>query len=178
MLAGFAAPLMFQHTAARRRLHRQRRATLGDAEFQHTAARRRLPPSLCTSSAVLPVSTHSRPKAAASVYEYFMSEPMFQHTAARRRLLMMDTSCEVICVCFNTQPPEGGCLNGKIHVGLSHCFNTQPPEGGCAGYRAELDLSNCFNTQPPEGGCQMLSSYAEYDVPFQHTAARRRLPGG
>ena len=39
---------------------------------------------------------------------------------------------------FNTQPPEGGWLNGakigRVHIG----FNTQPPEGGWSSIRANL----------------------------------------
>ncbi len=58
-------PTEFQHTAARRRLARNR-ADGGNAvsRFQHTAARRRL---------------GSRPVSG-------LSNPLFQHTAARRRL--------------------------------------------------------------------------------------------
>ena len=57
---------MFQHTAARRRLH-----AWGDCYrchhllFQHTAARRRLPERAGYDKVILDVSTHSRPKAAA-----------------------------------------------------------------------------------------------------------------
>ena len=33
----------------------------------------------------------------------------------------------------------------------------------------------CFNTQPPEGGWGLPSPVTDFDVMFQHTAARRRL---
>ena len=55
------------------------------------------------------VSTHSRPKAAATVFPVPVCPVMFQLTAARRRL-------HVVAV------PRGGW----------RCFNSQPPEGGCA----------------------------------------------
>ena len=80
---------MFQHTAARRRLHEQKDAqcfidevsTHSRAEaaaytaalniaiylFQHTAARRRLPEMLGFAAAVAEVSTHSRAEAAAII---------------------------------------------------------------------------------------------------------------
>ena len=32
--------------------------------------------------------------------------------------------------CFNTQPPEGGCLLIGFAVYTINGFNTQPPEGG------------------------------------------------
>ena len=97
----------FQHTAARRRLVSQL-GQIGPAwQFQHTAARRRLdaPPSRRAalgsfntqppeggwllhrrSRRQLPVSTHSRPKAA--------GKTTLPISLFRRR--------------FNTQPPEGG----------------------------------------------------------------------
>ena len=56
------------------------------------------------------VSTHSRPKAAvaaAAVAERFLM--LFQHTAARRRLFRLDFVVSAD-FCFNTQPPEGGCV--------------------------------------------------------------------
>ena len=58
---------------------------------------------------VVPVSTHSRPKAAGTTTCTFeLSMMMFQHTAARRRLVPLLSRPNVIWICFNTQPPEGG----------------------------------------------------------------------
>ena len=56
---------------------------------------------------------------------------MFQHTAARRRLLHLRLCVQSSILCFNTQPPEGGCerIGEQKQDGVS--FNTQPPEGGC-----------------------------------------------
>ena len=55
--------------------------------FQHSAARRRL------------------------VAEYGLREPytLFQHSAARRRLRLIRTRPSSLTG-FNTQPPEGGCV--------------------------------------------------------------------
>ena len=98
--------------------------------FQHTAARRRLAtqrPDLTPGGSV---STHSRPKAAGfTVGLGFIKDYVFQHTAARRRLDKKHRLLRGIQR-FNTQPPEGGwkilwpacCFLGR--------FNTQPPEGG------------------------------------------------
>ena len=55
--------------------------------FQHTAARRRLPEAGTSSSSRPSVSTHSRTKAAAFFdTRHVVYHPLFQHTAARRRL--------------------------------------------------------------------------------------------
>ena len=119
----------------------------------------------------------------------------FQHTAARRRLKSITRSIGAF-VCFNTQPPEGGCFINCSNPPLLFCFNTQPPEGGCLQKRRSKQKRSCFNTQPPEGGCQLkrleldrhnVSTHSrpkaavevEYPIfpmtSFQHTAARRRL---
>ena len=54
----------FQHTAARRRLVDITFRESGAPQFQHTAARRRLEIRLRDNIKNVPVSTHSRPKAA------------------------------------------------------------------------------------------------------------------
>ena len=63
----------------------------------------------------MPVSTHSRPKAAAAYLPLLVA----------------------YYKCFNTQPPEGGCCKIAVRYWLIEGFNTQPPEGGCT--RAETD---------------------------------------
>ena len=101
---------LFQHTAARRRLHlknpnnfkRSRSfntqprgggcpptaiALFRVSVFQHTAARRRLPTYIW----------------------WLMDNDLFQHTAARRRLRPKPANLSVIRSCFNTQPRGGGC---------------------------------------------------------------------
>ena len=55
--------------------------------FQHTAARRRLGPQ----------------------WADLLIQGLFQHTAARRRLQQIQP-LQGLRRCFNTQPPEGGCM--------------------------------------------------------------------
>ena len=100
-----------------------------------------------------PVSTHSRPKAAASW----------------RRNRGFPAAC------FNTQPPEGGCAGGAIVL----CYRDEFQHTAA---RRRLRISPCsgtahnrFNTQPPEGGCASPCCRAAPFGWFQHTAARRRL---
>ena len=101
--------MVFQHTAARRRLRQNGYGYPARPEFQHTAARRRLtvePPQIQPTlfqvsthsrpkaagwpiARALPrhlVSTHSRPKAAGAAHVAGAADFWFQHTAARRRL--------------------------------------------------------------------------------------------
>ena len=113
-LACNAFRVLFQHTAARRRLAPTSNLSNWTNSFQHTAARRRLE---------------------AKIFVNFMSL-MFQHTAARRRLGLR-VGAVFISHGFNTQPPEGGWASILIMRPPVHCFNTQPPEGG---WREFLDV--------------------------------------
>ena len=103
--------IMFQLTAARRRLHTQRTLCAVQLVFQLTAARRRLPHA---------ARTHS-PRHA------------FQLTAARRRLRQLHQRRHDTRQRFNSQPPEGGCNASRTPTRNNLCFNSQPPEGGCRG---------------------------------------------
>ena len=98
------------------------------------------------------VSTHSRLKAAGVIFGWFAPESMS----------------------FNTQPPEGGWVGPNLHCLASAVsthsrlkaagywllltmtriqgFNTQPPEGGWESGHITGAERACFNTQPPEGG--------------------------
>ena len=105
----------------------------------------------------------------------------------------------VIPECFNTQPPEGGCLAHPSTTKLKRVStHSHPKVAAQAPHRLRLLLLR-FNTQPPEGGCQVripgictgenVSTHSHPKVaatsnlpklkavfPFQHTATRRWLP--
>ena len=192
--------IMFQLTAARRRLHTQRTLCAVQLVFQLTAARRRLPHA---------ARTHS-PRHA------------FQLTAARRRLRQLHQRRHDTRQRFNSQPPEGGCNASRTPTRNNLCFNSQPPEGGCEPsartlrMRCKFQLTAArrrlhfhhlprgflalvsthsrpkaaaprpysvlpsvhrFNSQPPEGGCWTgQTNVVGLPASFQLTAARRRLP--
>ena len=78
---------LFQHTATRRWLRLMPWVLSANVMFQHTAAQRRLQAHRTCGRFDCIVSTHSRPKAAAtgSAWTRRLSAK-FQHTAARRRL--------------------------------------------------------------------------------------------
>ena len=103
------------------------------------------------------VSIHSRPKAAAKM----RSENWWQRQ------------------CFNTQPPEGGCVDYFANMLLNGKVSIHSRPKAAAGWDIpSVEAVKRFNTQPPEGGCDELNNFAGSLAMFQHTAARRRLPMG
>ena len=124
----------------------------------------------------LDVSTHSRPKAAATHGWANSRKCTFQHTAARRRLGSPKATANG-SLSFNTQPPEGGCYRGSgrpvEHLGLS--FNTQPPEGGCHADSAATSWAGKFQHTAARRRLLLPFVYLLHITMFQHTAARRRL---
>ncbi len=144
--------------------------------FQHTAARRRLPARCYIMSHHSQVSTHSRPKAAAS-----------RRSGYERGLSS-----------FNTQPRGGGCDSPEISFDNLPSVSTHSRAEAAANTISTFKhVFNCFNTQPRGGGCISVASqnsrlfdvsthsraeaaaYQIYKIQhkrlFQHTAARRRL---
>ena len=121
------------------------------------------------------VSTHGRPKAAASACAHEHGQgPGFNTQPPEGGCLRVSLlGCR--CNRFNTQPPEGGCLRRPQKANRQNRFNTQPPEGGCRKSLQEPAKRGGFNTQPPEGGCTATPPAAFMPLQFQHTAARRRL---
>ena len=99
---------------------------------------------------------------------------LFQHTATRRWLRRLLSWYKLI-TCFNTQPPEGGCIIKGISKIIIKGFNTQPPEGGCDDTIVPISSLKSFNTQPPEGGCNLDNNGYFWVDEFQHTATRRWL---
>ena len=122
---------LFQHTAARRRLRRSKRHSRPCSLFQHTAARRRLQ----RIGAVVVVGVRFQHTAARrrlpEIALFVKDNRLFQHTAARRRLPKerLGGVC-VENVSTHSRPKAAACFRGHANFGKS-CFNTQPPEGGC-----------------------------------------------
>ena len=108
-MRGAKSDMKFQHTAARRRLRHARPGRQSARRFQHTAARRRLPPEKQKALAVVRVSTHSRPKAAAGL-DCLLTLTYRVSTHSRPKAAA-SPFCDRPCAgtSFNTQPPEGGC---------------------------------------------------------------------
>ena len=80
-----------------------------------------------------------------------------------------------LVVGFNTQPPEGGCINkAKFKISVMS-FNTQPPEGGCRPPVILLPLQQLFQHTAARRRLPACAAAILPKVSFQHTAARRRL---
>ena len=144
----------FQHTAARRRLPRWRCKNAAWDWFQHTAARRRLLRTRLRSKGTLTFQHTAARRRLPPVGVWRELRRVFQHTAARRRLRSAWASFSRRWG-FNTQPPEGGCL-------------TTPPDSGF-GVRVST------HSRPKAAAMPAVADFPV--VAFQHTAARRRLPG-
>ncbi len=116
-----------------------RKRKAGCRQFQHTAARRRLSRESGLREYRNPVSTHSRPKAAVYHIRHIQRRRLgFQHTAARRRLSAHGQSVFWPLACFNTQPPEGGCLYKRFfNSNASDLVSThsRPKAAVCLGWQ-------------------------------------------
>ena len=120
--------VLFQHTAARRRLASADYLSDGQQQFQHTAARRRLASSAVTSSASKP----------------------FQHTAARRRLeAVLIQPYIVMTVSTHSRPKAAGMTynNRPSKIGVS--THSRPKAAGASlkslapsGFAAPISLSS------------------------------------
>ena len=121
--------------------------------FQHTAARRRLHTFFHTFFIFFVVSTHSRPKAAAFFIHNFPNIVKSFNTQPPEGGCAPNLSVVIAPACFNTQPPEGGCkVRFKFLIPFLVSTHSRPKAAARYGsyYCARLF---CFNTQPPEGGC-------------------------
>ena len=144
--------------------------------FQHTAARRRLVNDKIIPNLPIPVSTHSRPKAAGVG---FMTNDgkcrLFQHTAARRRLDLIQMMIHLIKM-FQHTAARRRLVQTYPQNQYQHGFNTQPPEGGWLSAFNQPFLTGWFQHTAARRRLAMLSRAIELcPLQFQHTAARRRL---
>ena len=121
--------------------------------FQHTAARRRLVAPYGVAVLFLPVSTHSRPKAAGGRNAQHYKGNRFQHTAARRRLAASRT------------------IFGWF-TKFQHTAARRRLEWGNTASDAQHIVST--HSRPKAAGCSMCLISSPVRM-FQHTAARRRL---
>ena len=126
----FVQPVLFQHTAARRRLGAKKAMSTIQITFQHTAARRRLVGSLILLNFTNKFQHTAARRRLDSTACNIAPEFMFQHTAARRRLARTDfkqTGKQKVST--HSRPKAAGASIGFSNR-QTFCFNTQPPEGG------------------------------------------------
>ena len=169
--------MLFQHTAARRRLLIYPLNT----DFFYRCFNTQPPEGGCDNffyfkGAEDGVSTHSRPKAAANHLDGLNSSITVSTHSRPKAAAGFIRFSPTRLPGFNTQPPEGGCLQITYFLMMYPTF-----QHTAARRRLPQDLTALydklagFNTQPPEGGCYSLETYIANRHQFQHTAARRRL---
>ena len=143
------------------------------------------------------VSTHSRPKAAEGHRGCHKIGALFQHTAARRRLPAATAEHIGLPLCFNTQPPEGGCGAAALAENCKRVSTHSRPKAAettaacsppmwtfqhtAARRRLAADeraftRQHGFNTQPPEGGCEMEHTSATLLVVSTHSRPKAADP--
>ena len=101
---------------------------------------------------------------------------LFQHTATRRWLLI-HSARPLRVGCFNTQPPEGGCLfiaQGLCGLGVS--THSHPKVAAQVGWHKSI--SNTVSTHSHPKVAAAVSEEQVHEYLFQHTATRRWLQFG
>ena len=170
-------PKLFQHTAARRRLLSVSVSRISRAAFQHTAARRRLRLWRNERTPYLVVSTHSRPKAAAGRrFPVIRHSAVSTHSRPKAAALRIGSCVWFFKVSTHSRPKAAAAGDG-VDQKICQSFNTQPPEGGCLRLnrrQGSLQVSTHSRPKAAASGGFLLPPPV---FPFQHTAARRRLPG-
>ena len=120
------------------------------------------------------VSTHSRPKAAASIFSVLITFIKFQHTAARRRLDRKDGFLSIDSVSTHSRPKAAELTFDQLILEFPVSTHSRPKAAGPL-RNTHSTFCHSFNTQPPEGGWLPLPIQPLQIRLFQHTAARRRL---
>ena len=122
--------LMFQHTAARRRLVAFG-IQLVAIDFVSTHSRPKAAGGgRCRQTRRARVSTHSRPKAAGIAVKVGHAVGHVSTHSRPKAAGRAGYEFERLCRCFNTQPPEGGWFKPCGGISSYGRFNTQPREGG------------------------------------------------
>ena len=141
--------------------------------FQHTAARRRLEIMVVIGKVIVMVSTHSRPKAA-DFATWPLSSIVSVSTHSRPKAAAKLKLRADHVGSFNTQPPEGGCKETEKGLLLEDVSTHSRPKA------AGLSMPNSqrqrwFQHTAARRRLLMLTSFSKTYPKFQHTAARRRL---
>ena len=165
--------------------------------FQHTAARRRLAGTSGRPYCSLPVSTHSRPKAAGTEQgKRQYADDVSTHSRPKAAGHNQKKIRRIAMVSTHSRPKAAGAfLKSYKHL----CYVSTHSRPKAAGHpplprwaavktfqhtaaRRRLDRQahgagavDRFNTQPPEGGWDGFTLVLMLWLAFQHTAARRRL---
>ena len=145
--------LLFQHTAARRRLSQTSPSTGRFSPFQHTAARRRLTGSMTLKKSKNWAFQHTAARRRLNVrWASTLRCTLFQHTAARRRLKTLSAVCQMaVKVSTHSRPKAADCCGRCCAYAGIVSTHSRPKAADFPATFGRLENSS-FNTQPPEGG--------------------------
>ena len=108
-----------------------RHKTKASKPFQLTAARRRLDSDQATPLSEVTVSTHSRPKAAGTFITDSKGRLIVSTHSRPKAAGCLKWSSNVLeYVSTHSRPKAAGCAIYHL-IYCTQCFNSQPPEGGC-----------------------------------------------
>ena len=99
----------------------------------------------------------------------------FQHTAARRRLHPGDSNSYYRVMVSTHSRAEAVALFDRTFHESQQCFNTQPPKGGCYTNFPSIPPPFFVSTHSHPKAAATMPCASSPILPFQHTAARRRL---
>ena len=121
------------------------------------------------------VSTHSHPKVAASGVRLTLpTRHRFQHTATRRWLRLLCDYPQAI-ICFNTQPPEGGCFRCSCSKLFVLFVSTHSHPKVAATENIAFTAFDYVSTHSHPKVAAVQAYHYVYVIRFQHTATRRWL---
>ena len=143
----------FQHTAARRRLHRI------DVGLHHGQSFNTQPP-----------------EGGCSTGKWSLANGRCFNTQPPEGGCIPIHGLSSIYGGFNTQPPEGGCFSFTSFITTSFLVSTHSRPKAAAVFKSILSwLGSSFQHTAARRRLQLLRQLAASAVMFQHTAARRRL---
>ena len=121
------------------------------------------------------VSTHSRPKAAAQKqHEIQQSVQVSTHSRPKAAASYLSIWYNWRRVSTHSRPKAAAQFYHDLLLSLKS-FNTQPPEGGCFSSITVLLIISGFQHTAARRRLHFLAVKLDRAVRFQHTAARRRL---
>ena len=123
------------------------------------------------------VSTHSHPKVAAWFSDSIIGvRKVSTHSHPKVAAAILSKN-ETKTLCFNTQPPEGGCLNQIQKLLVSKTVSTHSHPKVAANVRFYGSLKQFgFNTQPPEGGCIIVRFFIGAKMVSTHSHPKVAAP--
>ena len=121
------------------------------------------------------VSTHSRAKAAASPYQRASKSLRVSTHSRAKAAADVGINIELLDIVSTHSRAEAVALFDRTFHESQQCFNTQPPKGGCYTNFPSIPPPFFVSTHSHPKAAATMPCASSPILPFQHTAARRRL---